>query len=217
MDKATIQANIQRFEKLLSGVQKTGVESLIDFIRKSDFYIAPASTRFHLAEEGGLLAHSLHVYDRLMAKKNDPLWAEELSKYTDSTLVIVSLLHDICKTYFYVKEPKNQKTYDKEKVKAAPPKTVKHDDNGDFIWETVMGYSIDDKYPLGHGNKSCAFITQCMPLSMTETAAITWHMGAYCDSSLWNSLGNAYEKWSLALALHEADLEASYLLEKKTI
>lgn len=205
--------NVCRFEKLLQGVKREGVEELLNFIRGSDFYTAPASTRYHLAEEGGLLKHSLHVYDCLMKKKENPVWKEALSDVSDDTFILVSLLHDLCKTYFYGEELKNRKTYDEEKVKAANPRTVKRDANGEFIWETVPVYVVDDKYPLGHGEKSVFFIMQFVKLTMLEIAAIKHHMGAYCDSSQWNTLGQAYEKYPLALALHESDLEATYLLE----
>lgn len=209
------KTNIQRFEELLMSVKRDGIDSLMKFVRDSDFYTAPASTRFHLAEEGGLLQHSLHVYDCLKNKKNSPLWSDVLSDVSDETLIIVSLLHDVCKTYFYGSELRNQKTYDTEKVQAANPRTVKHDANGDFIWETVPTYIVDDKYPLGHGNKSVVFILQYMKLTMPEIMAITHHMGAYCDSSQWNTLGQAYTKYPLSLALHESDLEATYLLESE--
>lgn len=205
--------NVCRFEKLLQGVKREGVKELLNFIRGSDFYTAPASTRYHLAEEGGLLKHSLHVYDCLMKKKENPVWKEALSDVSDDTVILVSLLHDLCKTYFYGEELKNRKTYDEEKVKAANPRTVKRDANGEFIWETVPAYVVDDKYPLGHGEKSVFFIMQFVKLTMLEIAAIKHHMGAYCDSSQWNTLGQAYEKYPLALALHESDLEATYLLE----
>lgn len=205
--------NVCIFEKLLQGVKREGVEELLNFIRGSDFYTAPASTRYHLAEEGGLLKHSLHVYDCLMKKKENPVWKEALSDVSDDTFILVSLLHDLCKTYFYGEELKNRKTYDEEKVKAANPRTVKRDANGEFIWETVPAYVVDDKYPLGHGEKSVFFIMQFVKLTMLEIAAIKHHMGAYCDSSQWNTLGQAYEKYPLALALHESDLEATYLLE----
>lgn len=205
--------NVCRFEELLQGVKREGVEELLNFIRSSDFYTAPASTRYHLAEEGGLLKHSLHVYDCLMKKKENPVWKETLSDVSEDTFILVSLLHDLCKTYFYGEELKNRKTYDEEKVKAANPRTVKRDANGEFIWETVPAYVVDDKYPLGHGEKSVFFIMQFVKLTMLEIAAIKHHMGAYCDSSQWNTLGQAYEKYPLALALHESDLEATYLLE----
>lgn len=209
------ETNIEKFERLLMSVKRDGIENLMKFIRESDFYTAPASTKYHLSENGGLLKHSLHVYECLISKKNNPVWSERLSDVSDDTMILVALLHDICKTYFYGSELRNQKTYDEDKVKAANPRTVKHDMNGDFIWETIPAYIVDDKYPLGHGSKSVVFILQYIRLSMNEIMAITHHMGAYCDSSQWNTLGQAYTKYPLALALHESDLEATYLLESE--
>lgn len=205
--------NIKEFEGLLKNVNREGIDSLLDFIRKSDFYKAPASTRYHLSEEGGLLQHSLDVYYCLKDKLNNPLWGEALSKVSEETMILVSLLHDICKTYYYVQDFKNQKTYDPGKVDSANPREVKTDANGKYIWETVPCYTVDNKYPLGHGNKSVFFILQYIKLSMEEIAAINFHMGAYCDSSQWTELGQAYEKYPLALALHQADMEATHLIE----
>ncbi len=53
--------NIERFESLLLSCNRDGMDKLLEFIRKSDFYTAPASTRFHNCHEGGLLEHSLNV------------------------------------------------------------------------------------------------------------------------------------------------------------
>ena len=206
-------SNIAKFEELLGEVKREGIENLLGFIRKSDFYTAPASTRFHLSEEGGLLKHSLHVYECLNAKLSAPIWKDVLKDTNRETILIVSLLHDLCKTYYYVTDYKNQKTYEVNKVKSASSREVKHDTKGDYIWETVPCYTVDNKYPLGHGSKSVYFILQYIKLTMEEIAAITHHMGAYCDSSLWNELGQAYEKYPLALALHQADMEATHILE----
>lgn len=205
--------DIEKFEELFGEIKRDGSDRLLEFIRKSDFYTAPASTRFHLSEEGGLLKHSLHVYECLHAKLYAPIWGDILKDISRETILIVSLLHDLCKTYYYVTDYKNQKTYELNKVKSASPREVKHDAKGDYIWETVPCYTVDNKYPLGHGSKSVVFILQYMKLSMEEITAITYHMGAYCDSSQWAELGQAFEKYPLALALHQADMEATYLLE----
>ena len=206
-------ANIMKFESLVSEIKRDGIDRLLDFVRKSDFYTAPASTKYHLAEEGGLLQHSLHVYECLQAKKEEGVWREVLKDVSRETILIVSLFHDLCKTYYYVTEYKNQKTYDPEKVSAANPRQVKTDVKGQFIWETVPGYTVDDKYPLGHGCKSVFFLLQYIRLSMEEITAVNFHMGAYCDSSEWKNLDAAYRKYPLALALHEADMEATVILE----
>lgn len=206
-------SNIAKFEELLGEVKREGIENLLGFIRKSDFYKAPASTRFHLSEEGGLLKHSLHVYECLNAKLSAPIWKDVLKNVSRETVLIVSLLHDLCKTYYYTTDYKNQKTYDETKVNSANPREVKHDAKGDYIWETVPCFTVDNKYPLGHGSKSVVFILQYMKLSMEEITAITYHMGAYCDSAQWTELGQAYDKYPLALALHQADMEATHILE----
>ena len=178
---------------------------------KTDFYIAPASTQFHLSCEGGLLQHSLNVYDCLMAKKENPIWKKTLEEIPEESLIIMSLLHDLCKVNFYIKGTKNQKTYDADKVAAAERWQVKHDDMGDFIWETVLKYDINDTMPLGHGEKSVMLINCFMKLKVYEIFAIRWHMGFSEPKENYNYLGIAFEKYPLALYTHEADLEATYI------
>ena len=212
-----ISKNIERFEGLMEKIQRDGKDALMAYIReKTDFYSAPASTKYHLSCEGGLLQHSLNVYDCLAAKKESPIWKDIIAKVPEESLIIMSLLHDICKTNFYTKTTRNQKTYDPEKVVAAGYRQVKRDDMGEFIWETVPGYDVDDKLPLGHGEKSVFIINWFMRLSMTEVFAIRWHMGFSGDQSQYKELGLAMEKVPIVLALYEADLEASKILEEES-
>ena len=110
---------------------------------------------------------------------------------------------------------KNRKTYDAEKVSNANPKQVKHDDNGDFIWETVPSYTVDDKIPYGHGEKSVMMSEEYIKRTPTERYAIRWHMGWSEPKESYNALGAAMSKYPLVLALHEADQEATYLLEEE--
>ena len=210
----TIEENIQRFEELLNSVKRDGTDKLMRYIRNStDFYKAPASTKFHLACESGLLQHSLNVYDCLVAKRNNPIWKDVLKDIPDDSLILIALLHDLCKANFYAEGTKNQKTYDPEKVKAAENWQVKHDAQGDFIWETVKTYQVDDQLPLGHGEKSVMLIQCYIRLTMHEVMAIRWHMGFSEAKENWNTLGSAMEKYPIVLATNEADLEASKLLE----
>lgn len=206
--------NIEEFESLYTKyiLPRDGTDKLLEFIRKSDFYTAPASTRFHLSEEGGLLQHSLNVYHCLMNKTSNPTWADIL-KDKEGTIACVALLHDLCKIYFYEKELKNTKSYDPKVVASFDGKGVKHDAKGDYVWTMAESYTYNNRFPLGHGAKSVFFIQQFIKLSIEEIACIYWHMGAYCDSKQWNELGDAYEKYPLALALHEADMEATYMFE----
>ena len=210
-----MEDKIKRFEELLLSTKREGIDRLLEFIRKSDFYTAPASTRFHSCHEGGLLEHSLNVYDCLVAKRENPIWKEHLNDIGDDSLILSSLLHDLCKAYLYDTELKNQKTYDKNKVEAADPKQVKKDNNGFFIWETVPKYKIEDKIPLGHGSKSVILAERYIKLSWSELFSINWHMGWSVPKEEYTALGNAFAKYPLAIALHEADQEATYLLEKE--
>lgn len=192
------QEKIDIFEKLLLDTKRDGIEKLIEFIRKSDFYTAPASTRFHGACEGGLLDHSLNVYDCLSNKweLDQSAWHKVLENVTEDSIAITSLLHDLCKTYYYTTEMRNKK-------------------NEQGVWVQVPFYTVDDKIPYGHGEKSVMMIDEYIKLKPIERYAIRWHMGAYEPKESWNTLGEAMKKYPLVLATHEADMEATYLLEKE--
>ena len=97
-------------------IKRDGADVLLDWLKKSDFFTAPASTKYHGAYEGGLLEHSLNVYDCLLGELASMNMTD---KYSKETVAIVSLLHDVCKIGLYISEPKNQKTYDLEKVAEA--------------------------------------------------------------------------------------------------
>jgi len=166
------QTNIERFEQLLHSVDRDGMDNLIDFIRKSDFYTAPASTRYHSCHDGGLLEHSLSVYDCLANKRDDLVWSEVFENIPNESLIIVALLHDVCKTYFYGTEIKNKKVYSDTGTKI--------DSNGRYDWVSSPAYTIDDRIPYGHGEKSVMMIEEYIKLTPMERYAIRWHMG-YCE------------------------------------
>ena len=153
---------------------------------------APASTRFHAAYEGGLLDHSLNVYNVLISKHFNPE-TDDLESYT-----IVSLLHDLCKAGFYKTELRNRKN-----------------DRGE--WEKVPVYAVDDQFPYGHGEKSVFLIERFMRLRTEEAIAVRWHMGGFDESVKGGSfaLAHAFEKYPLAVKLHLSDLEATYLHESR--
>ena len=207
--------NKQRFKDLLLETKREGMEDLLAWLEtETDFFEAPASSspKYHDAEPGGLCQHSLNVYDCLEQKLRQPLWRKAFIKtgVTEATLRISALLHDICKVNQYVLSPKNQKTYDPEKVAAAPEKMRKTDGNGVFIWETVMGYQIEDKLPLGHGEKSVILAMDHIKLTDAEKHAIRWHMG-FTEDGVKFRLGEVYRTRPIAWAIHEADMEATYL------
>ena len=130
-------------------------------------------------------------------------------------MAICGLLHDLCKVDLYVPEYRNRKTYEPEKVNAAPRRLVKSDEMGDFIWESVRGYRVEDNLPYGHGEKSVYIISGFLRLTREEAMAIRWHMG-FSDNDFkagGRSVGLAYERFPLAVLTHIADLAATYLDE----
>ena len=188
--------HIDFFKNTMATIQREGIDELMRFVEKSDFYTAPASTRFHGAFEGGLLEHSINVYKCLLSKKNceGSVWHEKLADVSDESIAISALLHDICKTYYYAVEMRNKKI------------------NGE--WVQVPAYRVEDKIPYGHGEKSVMMIEEYMKLKPMERYAIRWHMGPYSGEQDWTTLAAAMEKYPLVLALFEADMEAAHLLEK---
>ena len=178
----------EEFISLLRSTNRDGIEDLIQFLEKSDFYKAPASTRFHGSYEGGLLEHSMKVYEILKHKVKNSVLDLNVS---DDTLIIIALLHDICKANFYKVDYRNAKN-----------------ERGE--WEKVPYYTVDDTIPYGHGEKSVMMITEYMKLTVEEKYCIRWHMGFTEPKEVYNTLGQAFKKFPLALILHEADLEATY-------
>mgnify|MGYP001073085627 CR=1 FL=1 len=181
----------ERYLELLRTIKREGMEELIKYLENSDFFTAPASTKFHGDYEGGLLEHSLKVYDILCEKLKNPGIEINVS---EDTIKIVALLHDICKTNFYKIDYRNAK-------------------NALGVWEKVPYYTIEDTIPYGHGEKSVMMITEYMKLTPEEKYAIRWHMGYTEPKELYNTIGAAYKKYPLALLMHEADLEATYFYD----
>lgn len=177
-------------------IKREGADKLLDFLEnKSDFFTAPASTRYHNAFEGGLLRHSLNVYKCLVAYLERGR-VKEMYKLEASaeTSAIVALLHDLCKVNIYHVSYRN----------------AKNDKTGQ--WEKVPFYEIRDNLPYGHGEKSVYMISGFMRLTREEAMAIRWHMG-FSGTEDKNTIGRALEKYPLAFALSVADMEASYFLE----
>lgn len=173
----------EEFIRLLRETNRDGIEDLIDFLNKSDFFEAPASTRFHGCYKGGLLEHSMKVYEILKTKTED-----------SPSVKIIALLHDICKANFYKVDYRNAK-------------------NEQGVWEKVPYYTIDDTIPYGHGEKSVMMISEFIKLTPEERYAIRWHMGFTEPKELYSTIGAAYKKYPVALLIHEADLEATYFYD----
>lgn len=190
--------NKEKFREILLSVthptRKMELEKLYEFLERTDFFTAPASTKYHGAYEGGLVQHSLAVYDNLVSLRE--LYNVTAQIQYDS-VIITALLHDICKINFYKLGTRNVKN-----------------ENG--TWQSVPVYTIDDQTPLGHGEKSVIILQQHIhSLTSNEIYAIRWHMGSFDDAGKsWAggmALGAAFEKCPLAVLLHMADLAANYI------
>jgi hypothetical protein len=181
-----------------NNIKREGADKLLEYLlsKQSDFFTAPASTKYHGSHEGGLLEHSINVYhclaDYLNRQRAKKVYG---MNYSDETIAIVALLHDICKINFYKTDFKNAK-------------------NELGSWERVPYYTIDDKLPYGHGEKSVYIITGFMKLTREEAFAIRYHMG-FSGIEDKNCIGKAFELYPLAFALCTADMEATFILKVK--
>ena len=198
MDAQTLAAKKEEFLTIYrENITRTGSDKLLHYLlsEESDFFTAPASTRYHGAYEGGLLEHSLNVYHNLKAylareRVHDTYGFPE---YSEESIAVCALLHDLCKMNFYTVDYRNAK-------------------NEQGVWEKVPFYKIDDRLPYGHGEKSVFMIQFFMHLRKEEAMAIRWHMG-FSGPEDANTVGRALERFPLAFALHVADMEATYFLE----
>ena len=190
MDKEAQKRLADDFVELLRTANRDGIEELIRYLQEeTDFFTAPASTKYHGAFAGGLLMHSINVCAELRLDPNSKVYPTE-------TLIIVALLHDICKANCYRTEKRNVK------------------ENGGWVEKQI--YVFEDELPLGHGEKSLYLASKFIKLSDEEAAAIRWHMGAF-DCAFRGGdrgLNAAYEKYPLAVLLHMADMRATYLVER---
>ena len=178
-------------------IKREGADKLLAFLESSDFFDAPASTRYHSAFEGGLCSHSVNVYKRLLFNVENEFGEDWENHYSHETLAICSLLHDLCKVHYYKKDYRNVKENDKWVKKEC------------FVREEVL--------PYGHGEKSVYILHSFIKLTREEAVAINWHMGGF-DSRVKGgdgSISEAYEKFPLAIMLHVSDIEATYLDEKR--
>ncbi len=180
-------------------ITREGADKLLEYLLSpsSDFFTAPASARFHGSYKGGLLEHSLNVYDCL----NDYLSRERVKElygmnYTEESIAIVSLLHDLCKVDCYKEGTRNVK-------------------GPDGVWKSVPTYEFCDNLPYGHGEKSVYIITGFMKLTREEAFAIRYHMGFSSQTDDVRNVGSAFEMFPLAFALSCADMEATYFVEGK--
>ena len=193
--EALEETKAQFLEIYNESIKRDGAEDLLKWLSESDFFVAPASTRFHGSHAGGLLTHSLNVYHCL---KEIIEQAGLQETYSPETIAISALLHDVCKVNFYKKGTRN----------------VKDDETGQWYKKEV--YEIDEKFPCGeHADKSIIIIQNFIHLEPEEILAIRAHMGGW-DTAVKGGnglVGKIFERSKLAVFLHFADMAATYLME----
>lgn len=187
----------QFLEIFYDNVEREGSEELLNFLEKSDFFTAPASSTNHNNFAGGLALHSINVFKRfvrLLEMEYGEKWQDVISL---ESATIIGLLHDICKVNTYVEEMRNVKV--------------------DGQWVQRPYYKIQDTLPYGHGEKSVYMISGFMKLTREEAMAINWHMGGYDPRAVNSrSLKDAFYKYPTTFLAHVADYMATYLDETAT-
>ena len=210
MTEQQIAANKQRFIDLCNEhIHREGLDKVLAYLEKSDFYTAPSSTRFHLNEDGGLCLHSMNVFEAVCKIYNEmakPAIVNGTSPFTEEvsmeSIAIATLFHDLCKIKLYHKTERWKKD-DKNR------------------WVSYPGYEVKDDFPLGHGEKSCLMLSWYMRLKPEEMLAIRWHMGMFdmgeSGTPLRMSFFSATDKSPLVSIVHAADFLTSNLWEKTTV
>jgi len=176
----------------LKTIQRDGIDDLIKYLlERTDYFTAPASTKFHSNFEGGLALHSHNVVE-LMLQKNK----QYKIGLSDETIYLTGYLHDLCKCNMYEKTMRLKK------------------DEVTGKWIGYASYEIDEKIPLGHGEKSVILLQQFVKLSLEECLMIRWHMGAYVPKDEYRDYNKAIEMYKSVLAFSNSDAEASHMLEE---
>lgn len=176
------------FLTILRTVNRDGIFELENFLNTSDFFDAPCSRIYHLNRPQGLVEHSLNVYYLLCHKCSYFKNYLNIKQITNDEIIISGLLHDVCKTNYY-----------KENTKP----------NSDKV-----SYEVDEKLPIGHGEKSVIVLQEYIKLTKREKMAIRWHMGLFgvCQFDM-KTYNQAQNEEPLVTLLHTADMEASFIVE----
>lgn len=183
-------------------IRRNGAGELLEWLKSTDFFTAPASTKYHGAYQGGLVEHSYHVFERLAEITRRDIEGKGMVCDNErmETVAILGLLHDVCKADVYHTEQRSRK----------------NTETG--AWESYTAYTFRDPFPIGHGEKSIYLIGRYMALSEEEALAIRWHMGAYDQAARGGSsaLSAAMSLTPWCWRLQEADMCATYIDEGGT-
>jgi len=198
LSQEIISSNEKKIKELLLSANRPGMERLIEWIdTKTDFFTAPASGKYHLCCKGGLAQHSLNVYTLLKGKVE-----AGLLPLRPDTIILTSLLHDLCKVNFYFVEKKNVK--EGNKINAYGKEVAN--------WVEKDAWVIHDSFPVGHGERSCYYIQRFIQLSEEEYAMIRLHMGS--DKNGYpDPFTESAALYPGVVAIHTADIESAFIVE----
>ena len=189
-----MQTPKERFISLLVSTGREGVTELLEWLEHTDWYTAPASSRYHGSYPGGLVDHSLAVFDECVRLYNAYQDKSEVANLSRQSIILVSLLHDLCKVNTYTPSEKSRKT--------------------STGWEKYQGYDFDEQLKFGgHGSKSVFLIMQFIKLSPWEAAAVNCHMGTW-DTTNYTQISDTFKDNPLAYLLHAADESATFIMKK---
>ena len=198
LDPGAAQKNEDQITDMINTKITQDTSKIMRFVKDSDYFQAPASTKYHSCFRGGLAHHCLLVAKLILNKRK----LYKLSRITEEDCVIIGLFHDLCKVGFYTEE---QKWYKDE--------SIKHGSK----WVSYLGWGIEDDLPLGHGEKSLFVLNGLLPdgLSDFATLAIRWHMGSPSEYAERMAFSRALELYPEIAIVMTADWEASYILESQ--
>lgn len=209
IDTDALLSNRDRYLELFEGIQREGMryKDLVQYLNSSDFFTAPASTRFHSSFKGGLCLHSLNVYDNM--KKFQAAYPQ-FAGLTEDSIRIVALCHDFAKIGYYIETVKNVKVYSES--------GSKHDSMGNYDWQSVPGYTVDDdkRFLYGNHETTSEYLTRCfIPLSVQESIAILHHHAGMSKDCAQDNITEIFNRNPLAFLLHMADMMATYVNESE--
>ena len=104
-----MDARDEFLEIFYDNVDREGADKLLEWLEKSDFFTAPASSRRHNCFKGGLCAHSVNVYKRFVKLIQGQFGENWQEKISPENVAIMALLHDVCKVDTYKEDVKNVK------------------------------------------------------------------------------------------------------------
>lgn len=197
----------EEFNLLISKISnREGINNLVKWLETTDFFTAPASTKYHNANVGGLLNHVVNVTKCALKLyedyKNDDLFSNKQSAVTEESIIICGLFHDLCKINVYSTEQRNRK-------------------NAEGQWESYDTYVFKENFPLPHATKSLYMLQNFVKLNASEIMAIAHHMGNGDPSNnAVNGYNNkamqdAFNRYHLAIIIHMADMMSSFLVETR--